>query len=393
MSLRVRKVSDIPTPPPIEWVWENRIARGYITMLGGTGGVGKSSLIASLEVAVVAGLPFLDGSTLQGPVLHADFDTDERAQLPWLERAITGQRVSSRVLNDISYIDSEDGGYMDEAGLADIRAHAIEKNAVLIVIDAFTSAFPLIRGNDAGEVMQVMSAFRQLAKDTNAAVVILDHAPKPIANVAEGRGLLGSTIKSAGARAVHLVTRVPTKETGGLDILHFQAHKNNLAPVGEPLGIQRIWAGNGLRFEPYVLSGNDHDLPVTKARRVLEDYLHKQAGSSVPRREVFEHLMTRTGVSDRTVKRVVAEALSENTIQVVELGGRGNPVAYKSVLDVAEPGPLDDLALSSAAASTVAPNDYYVSDGIVPGTDCGPKSESGPKSRAEGQDILGKLVI
>ena len=102
MNLRFRQVSGIPTPPPIEWVWENRIARGYITMLGGTGGVGKSALVASLEVAVLAGLPFLGGATFQGAVIHADFDTDARAQLPWLERAVLGQGVSRDVLNSIS---------------------------------------------------------------------------------------------------------------------------------------------------------------------------------------------------------------------------------------------------------------------------------------------------
>ena len=76
MSLRFRQVSEIATPPPIEWIWEGRFARGYISMFGGPGGVGKSALVASAEVAVLAGVPFLVGQTLQGPDIHADFDTD-----------------------------------------------------------------------------------------------------------------------------------------------------------------------------------------------------------------------------------------------------------------------------------------------------------------------------
>ena len=381
MKLRFRRVSDIPTPPPIEWVWENRIAKGYITMLGGTGGVGKSALVASLEVAVLSGRMFLGGTTLQGAVVHADFDTDERAQLPWLERAVVGQGVSREVLDGISYVDSEEGGFMDEAGLAALKEHALSVGAVLIVVDAFTSAFPMIRGNDAGEVMQVMSAFRQLAKDTGAAVVVLDHTPKPMANSPEGRGLLGSTIKSAGARAVHLLARVPPKDVGGLDVLQFQAHKNNLAAAGEPMGIQRIWEGDGLRFELYDLPDSDHNGPATKARRALELYLNDRAGSVIPRKELFDHIITRLNVSERTLKRAIGEAMSEGTIQTVQLGGRGSPVAYKSVLEAAEPGPLDALStVPDSGVNPLALNDFSVSDDNVLRTAGGLKSYPGPKS-------------
>ena len=373
MSLRFRTVSEIGTPPAIEWVWENRIARGYVTMLGGAGGVGKSALVASLEVAVLSGLPFLGAETTRGPIIHGDFDTDARAQIPWLERALVGQGVARDVLKQITYVDSESGGFMDEAGLTALRAHAIETGAVLIVVDAFTSAFPMIRGNDAGEVMQVMAAFRALAKDTNAGVVILDHTPKPTANMPEGRGLLGSTIKSAGARAVHLLSRVKPSEVGGLDVLKLEAHKNNLAAVGEPVGVLRVWEGDGLRFELYELPDTDQNMPSTKARRELEAFLNDRAGSVIPRKELFDHVITRLNVSERTVKRAMAEVVSDGAAQVVMLGGRGSPVGYKSVLEPAEPGPLDVLAQ----------NDLSVSDGDLLGTALGPKSERGPKSSEE----------
>lgn len=381
MSLRFRQVSEIATPPPIEWIWEGRFARGYITMFGGPGGVGKSALVASLEVAVLAGVPFLGGQTLQGPVIHADFDTDERAQLPWLERAVLGLGVSRAVLGNIIYVDSESGGFMDEAGLAALRDRALSVGAVLIVVDAFTSAFPMIRGNDAGEVMQVMAAFRKLAKDANAAVVILDHTPKPTANMPAGRGLLGSTIKSAGARAVHLLSLVPPKEVGGLDVLRLEAHKNNLAPVGEPLGIQRIWEGDAVRFEPYALPESDQDGPSMKARRALELYLNDRAGSMIPRKELFDHVITRLNVSERTMKRAIGDAISEGTVMTVLLGGRGNPVAYKSVLEAAEAGPLDSPPpATEGRLEVLAPNDFSVSDSNVSRTKSGPKTFAGPKS-------------
>ena len=376
MSLRFRTVSEIPTPPPIEWVWEGRVAQGYVSMLGGTGGVGKSGTVASLEVAVLSGQMFLGGQTMQGAVIHADFDTDARAQLPWLERAVIGQGVSRDVLKQITYVDSESGGFMDEAGLAALRAHAVQTGAVLLVVDAFTSAFPMIRGNDAGEVMQVMAALRQLAKDMNIAVVILDHTPKPMANMPEGRGLLGSTIKSAGARAVHLLSRVKPGEVGGLDVLKLETHKNNLAPVGEPLGILRVWEGDGLRFEAYELPDSEDTGPSMKARRLLEAYMNDRAGSVVPRKELFDHIITRLNVSERTMKRVIGDAIAGGAVQVVTLGGRGNPVGYKSVLEPAEPGPLDALA----------PNDLSVSDGDDLGTPVGPKTTADPKSQLIAQE-------
>ena len=357
-------------------------------MLGGTGGVGKSALVASLEVAVLAGLPFLGSETLQGPVIHADFDTDERAQLPWLERAVLGQGVSRDVLQYITYVDSESGGFMDDAGLAALHDHAVNTGAVLIVVDAFTSACPTIRGNDAGDVMQVMAAFRRLAKDTNAAVVILDHTPKPMANMPEGRGLLGSTIKSAGARAVHLLSRVAPKDVDGLDVLRFEVHKNNLAPVGEPLGIQRIWEGEAVRFEPYSLPDNDHDGPSLKARRALEAYLNDRAGQVVPRKELFDHIITRLNVSERTMKRAIGDAIAEGAVLTIQLSGRGNPVAYKSPLEVADAGPLDGLDTpSQTVVEVMAPNHLSVSDGNVSGTGSGPKKTPGPKSGSDELEV------
>ncbi|CAM3974793.1 AAA family ATPase [Deinococcus marmoris] len=383
MSLRFRTVSEIGTPPPIEWVWENRIARGYVTMLGGAGGVGKSALVASLEVAVLSGQMFLGGGTIQGPIIHGDFDTDARAQIPWLERAVVGQGVSRDVLQHITYVDSESGGFMDEAGLAALRAHAIETGAVLIVIDAFTSAFPMIRGNDAGEVMQVMAAFRALAKETNAAVVILDHTPKPMANMPEGRGLLGSTIKSAGARAVHLLSRVKPSEVGGQDVLKLEAHKNNLAAVGEPVGVLRVWEGDGLRFELYELPDADQNMPSTKARKALEAYLDDRAGTVIPRKELFDQIITRLNVSERTVKRAMAEVVSDGAAQVIALHGRGNPVGYKSVLEPADPGPLDSLTPPDSSVEVLAPNQNSVSDSILFDSPPDLKSPVGPKSFEE----------
>jgi len=335
------RIGQTDAPPPVEWVWKGRMAQGTVTMLGGAGGTGKSSLMAALELCVVLGRPFLGEDTTAGEVIHVDFDTTLGQQFPWYQRSASGLGLSGfdrqQALDRIIYAPPVNGGMMTLERIAQLEKEARTVGARLIAIDAFTSAFGFIRGNVAEDVNQVMAALRALAT-TGAAVVVLDHTPKPAKNDVEGRGLLGSTMKSAGARAVHLLSRIPPREVAGLDVLRLETHKNNLAPMGDPLGIQRIWDGSSaVRFELYELPDESANLGKEgQARKLLVRILDEHAGEVIPRKELLERVATETGVTQKTVVRAVSAALAEGELRIIELGGKGNPVGYKSVLEPLE---------------------------------------------------------
>ena len=225
-------------PEPVAWLWNGLIPMGCLSLIGGPPGIGKSSLVAGLEVSVAAGLPFLGASVLEGTVMHVDFDTDLRLQYPWYLRAASGLGVSKSVLERIRYAHPSNGlSSLNAERIAQLQQEVISNSACLVVIDAFSSAFPFTRINDADQVAQVIASLRSLA-ETGAAVLVLDHTPKPSPRDPGGRGLLGSQIKSAGARAVHLLSGVPKKDVDGRDVLRFETHKNNLAPVGAAMRLR-----------------------------------------------------------------------------------------------------------------------------------------------------------
>lgn len=312
----VSRVSDLPPATEITWAWRNYLPLGAVSMLGGPGGVGKSVKVAALEVAVASGKPFLEAEVQQGSVLHLDFDTDARLQGPWYARTAKGMNASKDVAELIHYAaPSEEGSpFLTRERLEALGELVTTHKPVLIVIDAWTSAFPYIRSNDAGEVAQVMAVLRELAK-TGPAVLILDHTPKPVANGPSSleRGLLGSTLKMAGSRAVHLLSRVQPRDVDGRDVQRLDTVKNNLAPIGEPLGIERIWGDDGaVTFAVTDLPESESRTPaLERAARCIRDVLEHET----PRKELLKLIISEANVSERTAASALARLITAGEIE------------------------------------------------------------------------------
>ena len=189
-----------------------------------------------------------------------------------------------------------------------------EHNPVLVVVDAWTSAFPYIRSNDAGEVAQIMAVLRELAK-SGPAVLILDHTPKPVANGPSSleRGLLGSTLKMAGSRAVHLLSRVQPREVDGKDVQRLDTVKNNLAPIGEPLGIERIWGDDGaVTFAVTDLPEGESRTPaLERAARCIRDGLTRE----MSRKDLLKQIIYEANVSERTAASALARLITAGEIE------------------------------------------------------------------------------
>jgi hypothetical protein len=310
--LDFRTANTLPRCVEVSWLWGERIASGTLAMLGGAGGVGKSILVAGLEVAVAAGLPFLDAEVLKGDVIHLDFDTGESLQGPWYRRAAAGLGLSDSALKRIRYaVPAGDGPpYLTVERLEELGREIKAAGPVLVVVDAYASAFPYIRSNDMGQVAQVMAALRALAQ-LGPAVLVLDHTPKPVANgpSALERGLIGSTIKQAGARAVHLLQRVPPGEVGGRDIQALHTIKNNLAPLGEPWGVERTWhPGGAVTFTICDLPEAENRAPaLNKALRVIRELI---SASPIARKVLLSEVLHRANVGERTIKAALAKLVS-----------------------------------------------------------------------------------
>lgn len=322
-------VAAVTPPEPIAWLWDGLIPMACLSLIGGPPGVGKSSLVAGLEISVAAGLPFLGAGVVEGEVIHVDFDTDLRLQYPWYRRAATGMGVKDSVLERIRYAHPANGlSSLDPARIDQLRLDVISRGVKLVVIDAFSSAFPYTRVNDADQVAQVIARLRHLS-EAGAAVLVLDHTPKPGPKDPGGRGLLGSQIKSAGARAVHLLSRVTPKDVSGRDVLRLETHKNNLAPLGRAIGVERVWEGEGVRFEVFDLADLEAmDSGFERAKRVLMAALRAES-KAVSREVLLERVTQRAGVASRTFDRAIGAALAEGQVEAISLPKRGAPRLYR----------------------------------------------------------------
>lgn len=320
--LNYTSAAELPAHLDVHWLWHERVAMGTVAMLGGTGGVGKSILVAALELCVAAGIPFLDAEVASGEVLHLDFDTDPRLQGPWYRRVAAGLGLPETHLSRIRYVEPSGNGppYLIPERLEELASEVQAMAPVLLVIDAWTSAFPFIRGSDMGEVAQVMAALREMAR-SGPAVLVLDHTPKPIAHgpSALERGLIGSTMKQAGARAVHLLQRVPPREVQGRDVQVLHTLKNNLAALAEPVGIERTWhAGGAVTFTTCDLPEAENSAPaMSRALRAIREII---GTVPVALRTIVDEVARRANVAERTTRTALAQLVGRGELVRVQSG-------------------------------------------------------------------------
>ena len=53
--------ADLP-PKDVEWLWQDRIALGELTLIAGAGGIGKGYMLADLTARVTRGALMPDGT-------------------------------------------------------------------------------------------------------------------------------------------------------------------------------------------------------------------------------------------------------------------------------------------------------------------------------------------
>jgi hypothetical protein len=283
--------------------------------------------VAALEVAVAAGLPFLEREVAQGEVLHLDYDTDPRLQGPWYARVAAGLGVNGEALRRIRYLEPENPTRgLGEEGLK-VLLEMARQGPGLLVLDSWSALFPFVDPRRSDHVAEVMAYLKEIAK-TGPAIILLDHTPKPLQGLtALERGIAGSFYKLAGARSAYLLTRVAPKLTGGRDVLKLDTLKNNLAPIEDPLGIERIWTGEGLSF---ALT----DLPEEEARpskgelakRAVLEVLEEGAK---PRKEVIRLVAERVNAGERTTEEALRALIQAGAVERLTLGGQGGAVAYR----------------------------------------------------------------
>ena len=318
---RVYNAETMPEPSELRWVWDQRLPRGALSFIGGTGGVGKSVIAWALAFSVATGRPFLDAETDAGPVIYADFDSEPEAQGFMMNKVRRGLRLSKRdIAGLVTYLAPGGMGQpLTQNRLESLRERIADTRPALVIIDAFTSALYTVRSNDTESVAGAMAALKMLTTgwddEPGPCVLFLDHSPKPVQNgpSAVERGIIGSTMKLAQSRAGYLITRVPPRDVDGRDVLGLHTLKSNLGPIHEPIGVERTWEHDAVQMSVCDLPEGETAQPairkaMTAAREALDS-------TWVPRQRLVDHIVKRANAQQRTVASALSRLVAQGLIE------------------------------------------------------------------------------
>ena len=224
-GLVARCAADI-RPKKVDWAWQNRIALGKHSMIGGEGGLSKSQFLAFLAATIsTAGMwPADEGTAPLGNVImfSAEDDPDDTI----VPRLLAAGADLSRVRIVEAARDASGERLFDLQQDLDALERELEAfgDVKLVTFDPISSYLgSRIDGNSNNDVRRVLEPLSRIAARHQVAIVSLTHSPKGSGSKALNQ-FIGSAAFVNVVRAAFLVMRDP--DDG--DRILFLTAKNNL---------------------------------------------------------------------------------------------------------------------------------------------------------------------
>lgn len=194
-------------PPAREWLVNDLIPSGAVTLLSGSGGLGKSILALDLAIAAVTGRAWCGKWVArQGAALVVSAE-DDRAEVWRRLHKMNGGNMSG--LDDLmicamagvdAALNKADGS--PSAFMSQLYMVASEAKPSVVVIDNLALTF-IGDENNRAEASRFVRMLHQFAEWAGCAVVLLQHPS--LTGLATGTGQSGSTAWRNAARAVLLL--------------------------------------------------------------------------------------------------------------------------------------------------------------------------------------------
>ena len=333
----------------IDWLWHGWMPRRMLTVLGGYGGDGKSTVMAALIAAITTGGRLPDGSTapLMNVLMLSAEDDVAYVIRPRLD--IHGADVDRVFVLKGTRRGDEEAQWLDLRRDARVMRKVIEEHGIgLVVIDPLSSYLPKSDRNSEGDIRDALQPLMSLIEATSVAVVGIMHIGKSTDGRRAAQRLLGSTAFTALARSVIMLADVPDARQPA-DAQHNGKHKvlqvvkSNYAIPPAPLLFRRPrdgaieWIGEAsVGVEECLTTGSSER--VTPARNDAEEFLFTMlAGGSQRASDVLD-AAKESGFSERTLRR----AQKSLGVHVYKIGVRGGWYWKLPNKDGVEPGPAQD---------------------------------------------------
>ena len=241
----------------MRWLATSRIPAGDVTILSGDGGGGKTTTALQLAVSVAYGLGDWLGTTVEaGPVIFFSAEEPENEVRRRLARVARKRGIEADEIENLYFHFAEPDKCTLGTGkptspiastplFESLRQSAKDIRPALIVVDSNAAT---LGGNylDRVHARTFVSLFRQLAREANCAVLLLDHPS--LSGMTNGTGRAGNMDWQNAVRAL-LYLRSCENEQGATSGRELEVMKSNYGPRGEK---------QKLRWEDgcYVLEGS-----------------------------------------------------------------------------------------------------------------------------------------
>lgn len=327
---------DEPEPVQLDWVWEDFLPRGGLGALVAKPKVGKTTNAYELAVKVAQGLPYLGRATCRGPVLILALE-EHRREVKRRLRNLGADQIEDIHLHIGPLADSPDT-------IQQLKRYIRQHGIILVVLDTLNSFWSVQEENDAVAVTQAIKPLLALARESEAAVLLLHHARK-------SEGEFGDEIRGSGAlfslldialilkrhevenqRKLTAVSRYP--ETPPELIIELRDHGHEA--LGDPSSVGKA-------------------AKVAKVQAVLTDTL-----------EPVLEIARRAGVSRPAVYPILEGLVAKGLAQRTGIGKRNDPYRYGQLVSYSslKGGGRDDTSCPPSPKDLdPAPNGGLVSFG------------------------------
>jgi hypothetical protein len=155
-------------PEPTPWRVKGIVADGTLTIISAEGGAGKSWLAQAFCEGVHDGEPVAGLDCTQGVAMYVDA---EMGSAMFVDRL----RSSGATGAEYEYIDAMGLDVSRGDDLRWLRGKIEQTSARLVVIDSLRRLTPSKAENDSDDMAPVIGALAKLARDTEAAVIVIHH--------------------------------------------------------------------------------------------------------------------------------------------------------------------------------------------------------------------------
>ncbi len=244
---------DPATLPVRPWVYGRWFLRGTIACVVAPGGVGKSTLLAGMALAMVTGKSLLGKTVWNGRqrvwLWNLEDDLDELARS--IQAAAMHHRLGAADLDEWLFVDSA----MDGAGLctatdgdgqfklltpvyAALVAELTSRKIDVLIIDPFVSSHE-VEENANSKIDKIAKAWGRVAKDAGCSIILVHHTSKAGSTDVTAMSARGAVALVNAARSTLVINRMEEGEADRLGIpaderrryIRVQDDKHNRAPA------------------------------------------------------------------------------------------------------------------------------------------------------------------